>query len=117
MKLGPPKPVKAKISDVTALRAWATVYHNTSGRPLLVIFYSQLIRVAADDGVVLEGYVESVTPPTVIVASCGLLALGPATQERFALVFMVPNGHYYKIERALTGTGTSTFESWFEVEL
>jgi len=101
-------------TDETAARTWATNYQNTTGRPIMVFFYAQCIRAAINDGAYIDGLIGAGTPPTSVVASSGFLVVGQIDQSRFALVFMVPENYYYRINRNLVATGNAVKIAWWE---
>ena len=116
VKLSPPRPVKAVISDVTATRDLATIYQNTSGRPLLCVVTLHCSQALADETAYADAYVEDATPPTVIVGRDGLYGKGPA-DIYCILSFLVPNGNYYKLEDTSSGGAAVVKHRWIEVEL
>jgi len=73
-------------STVTGTRALATVYQNTTGKPMLVCCS---VNVASTD--VLEAYSENNVAPTNVVAYQG----APANIHR-SITMVVPVSWYYK---------------------
>lgn len=89
--------------EVHASRAIdATVYHNTSGRPMLVS-----ISCVCNFGDVINAYSDANATPTTIVVSMGHSNIQPVGMS---LTFLVLPGNYYKINQ----TGTSTLSYWVE---
>lgn len=114
--------VKAVISDVTASRAIdGTIYRNTSGRPILAIISLTCIRTTDAERAFVTGYVENVTPPTVVNGAAGLhVAAGITESAEVMLGFLllaIPNNDYYRIRSTVDGSATVTLFSWVEVEL
>jgi hypothetical protein len=77
-----------------------TVYHNTSGRKLLVVAW-----VNATGGAnTISCYSDAVTPPVALVSSAT-----SGAGERMNCTFVVPNLYYYKVTITL---GTLTGAAW-----
>jgi len=98
-------------NDVTASRAVdGTVYQNTSGGLMFVQAYFNSLANTC----VMQGRVEDVTPPTLVVsgisigAAAGYVGYG-------SVVIVVPNNYYYCV--AKVGAGTVTFNRWVEVTI
>ena len=92
------------MSDVLASRAFSTIYQNTTDK-------SMLVNVAATDAagaVSMSGYVENATPPTVEVAQAGT----SVANKKASFSFIVPAGHYYKVEPSANDTLTLWVE-WY----
>jgi len=109
-------PVKAKETDQTASRAFDTTYQNTTGRPLLCIVTLTVATPAVADQAYGTAYSADVTPPTVICGRCGSFD-EDIHSAYFCMVFIIPNGNYYRIVRTTLGTGTLAIYKWWEVEL
>ena len=118
VKLGPPRPVKAKITSPA--RTLGTEYQNTTGRPLLVIVSVKCSRTSA---VGAYGFavakIDPTSPPTNAVATGGLYDMDNNAEIVLdTLVFAVPHGYYYKVMALVDALGsTVTLDDWTEVEL
>ena len=113
-------PVKAVVTDVTLSRTNGVNYQNTTGRPLLVVISLQCER-ASVAGACAHGTAKigATSPPTLVHANSGLMYKDNDFEEAFfALVFMVPNRYYYRIDFTLAGAGSAAAANkWLEVEL
>ena len=115
VKVGGPRPVKAKISIPT--RALNTEYQNTTGRPILALVTVVCETVAADQLAYAEAFVKSTPPPDIRVSYAGIAGLGPIRKEAHHLLFAVPIGNYYQVDGIISGEATVTLGEWSEVEL
>lgn len=102
------QPVKATITrPVISL---ATNYQNTKGRPIIILvpFWAARGATSGVDAYVMAS-VASTTPPAIVYAWSGLMALANAPAYEMVvgtLVFVVPNAYYYRVEATL-GTGAT----------
>jgi len=119
MKFSPPRPVKAVVRDVTAERAFTTVYQNLTGRPLLAFVNLTCRRDTVGGYGYAQAYTGAASPPTDVRARVGLdnpQATEAVNTINATLAFAVPNGHYYRVLRDGSGT-LPAITSWIEVEL
>jgi len=117
VKLSPPLPVKAKVTDVSAQRAWNTEYQNTTGRPLLVTVRQSFAITAVDNSAYLQGFVKATSPCDTPQNISGVGSIAVASGAWYvSVVIIVPHGYYYKVIcmaiNAVEGTKT-----WIETEL
>jgi len=120
VKLSPPLPIKAIVQDVTASRALAATYQNTTGRPLLVIVSCACIKAAADESAWLYGAIDDTTPATDEATRSGVYGLaGDAAPLRMyaQIAMIVPNNYYYAVRAQISGTSTVTLTRWWETQL
>jgi len=119
MRTGARPPVKAKINDVTAERAFDTPYQNLTGRPLLILVsveHNRKDELASQCTV--KANVADFTPPIGGMANSGLAAADNNPEHTTStLAFTVPRGYYYRVSTYIGGTATVTLISWIEVEL
>ena len=76
-------------------KSFNTIYHNTSGKYVLVFAYTAGTGSTAH----ISGSIGTSSPPTTAVAEC-------ATQTNYpyaAISFIVPPGYYYKVTRSGSG--------------
>jgi len=95
-------------NDVSASRSMATVYQNTTGKPMIV----QVTRTIVAPGVegrVITAYEGAANPPTNPIAEFHGLNTWPGS-----IVFTVPQNHYYKVEDNGTTPNISTGIEWIE---
>jgi len=120
VKLSPPLPIKAVVQDVTASRALATTYQNTTGRPLLIIVSCECIKAAAVDSAWLYGAIDDATPAIDEATRSGIFGLaGDAAPLRMytQITMIVPNNYYYAVRAQISGTSTVTLTKWWETQL
>ncbi len=93
------QPFLDTITDRTGTRNVDTVYQNTTGKTIMVIYSD------AGNAGELAGYVEAANPPTKKVSR-----INQGTCQ--TMTFMVPDNQYYKVTLV---SGTSTQKAWYEV--
>ena len=114
VKTGGPRPVKAKMNDVTATRAFGTDYTNNTGRPLLVIVAVSCIRIS---GAALYAYITGFVNG-VNVAWGGLMSQTDNPDSGYdTIVLMVPPGIVYRVNEYEAAGCTVDLARWIEVEL
>ena len=113
------QPVKADISDKTGSRILDTVYHNTTGRPILCIVSLDCDRANGVNYYCFgQAKVENVTPPTDIVAYGGLYLADNVMEEIYAVItFAIPNEWYYLVKNNNDGISSVGIKKWVEVTL
>lgn len=91
-------------ANVSASRAFDTIYQNTTGRPRMV---SVTPTIASGQGDNTELYLEvgSSNPPNVIVGSM-INTLG-TTKRSVTMTTIVPPNHYYRVRTAVLAFGGS----------
>jgi len=98
-------------NDVTASRAVdGTVYQNTSGGLMFVQAYFNSLA----DTCVMQGRVEDVTPPTLVVSGISMGAAAGYVGYGSVMIVVPPN-YYYCV--AKVGAGTVTFNRWVETTI
>jgi len=96
------------LSDVTASRAFATNYQNTSGRDLWVMVSSGKSGGVANT--ILRGYVGASNPATTLVIQAAAANM-TASDQKAGITFVVPSNYYYRVD----GAGANiTLDSWVE---
>ena len=112
-------PIKALIEDKTAERAFGAIYRNTKGRPILVELSATFEKDAALDDCYVIAYHGPTTPPAQGQAVVGYFGLAGSSPERVAhqIVFMVPNGWYYRVIKMTSGASNVTVFVWTEIVL
>ena len=88
-------------TNETGSRSLATVYHNTTGKYMLVT-----ILGGASSGGTLKLYTDSSNPPTTLVAGATMASSGFVQ----TVVALVKPGDFYE----MTGDGGSNIQSWVE---
>ena len=112
--------VRSEPEDVTGSRAIGTIYQNTKNATLLIMVTSMLDYQDDLNLCVQAGYVEDVTPPTILQDAKGWNSTTIATrlEGNITLILVVPRGQYYKVENFVFGVGNSiTLDTWTEVTL
>ena len=114
------QPVKAHVSNVKTSRAWNTNYHNTTGRPLLVIVTGAMYRsavAAATAG--LEARIGVTSPALDLVSVISLKSVDSVAEYIVSnLIFVVPNNYYYQVIEGVAGAGSRVDKDGrIEVEL
>ena len=118
VQYGGPRPIKARATYPT--RAFTTTYHNTTGRPLLVLVVVECDRTADTDAAFARGVIGTPAPSDIVSRggfAQGLAGSGILKEVYWQLAFIVPPGYYYRVESFTSGTGSVRPKEWCEVEL
>jgi len=115
-------PIVPKVEDVTVSRNVDVTYHNTSGRPKLIVVTAHFIHTAAGDHCFWELAVGDSSPLDDIIDLFGIVgfkgvAWGSADQTHLTAVMLVPAEFYYKIFESISGGSSVVIIKWFEITL
>jgi len=114
-----PHPIRAIINDVLVVpgRAYATIYQNTTLRPLFVLITNQHSAIAGGDQARAVAYIDPTSPPATPCAYSGWLASPAGGTLHGYFYFVVPPGWYYQVLSGVAGGGANALNEWFEVNV
>jgi len=112
-----------------ATRDIGHIYHNTTGKPLMVLVDVELTAnntAGGSSAAQVDALIGAASPPTQIVTDLYLYndVYAPPPVSGFEseiftecqVVLMVPRGWYYELRDYSGATGTSTCWRWYEVQ-
>lgn len=105
------KPVVSTQTDATASRALATVYQNTTGKPMWVTV-SINMNGSTSAVAVWGAYSDGSNPPTTQVVKGQRSHTNPSPSLILPATFVVLPGNYYKVQN--DGTPTVSIFAWIE---
>ena len=113
--------IGSSLALVTGSRSLNSVYHNTSGRLIIVMVTVQLHINTNAENARAEAHIDIQGTPPLIVGEgiTGIIQAPDAPLDIYGtLVFAVPNGYYYQVVSVLVGAGaTVTKILWDELTL
>lgn len=106
------------ITDQTSNRVTNTIYHNTSGKTMLVIINLALQVLVKNDFAGVQLNYDSVNPPLALNQQIGLENDDAITDMNLVtvqqIIINVPVGWFYQLVDTSVGTGNITIISWQE---
>ena len=111
-------PFGTSVTDQTANRSFGNIYHNTSGKPLMLLISCDMASdLAAGAAASLWLNIDSVTPPLVTQMEAGFRSVAAAEEiVTGVIVGMVSAGYYYELVNHQDPLGDNYIHAWFEVQ-
>lgn len=93
-----------------------TIFENTSGRTRMVIVSVAISTPAVTDSVDAIAEIGETSPPGTVAANAFVEDIEASATLWIPLTFIVPEGWFYRIRTALTGTGAISVGEWTEID-
>lgn len=104
-------------ADVTATRAFDTIYQNTGTQAKMISVTISANTTLADILVNIQGFIGAANPPATLVGQAGMGDTGPSRYEYHQMTMVVPAGYYYKVTKNIDVGANASLITWQEIPL